>query len=382
MSFVLYALGALLLAWSGLTILRGDGFGALDIAATLAGAGAISVGLGAVAAAIKDAGRMIRAGNEPPASGARVEPAPARAPALKPSAALPPAPTLDESPARSEEPKPEPVGPSRAEAAMAVKRGLRPVVQLNRPRSDPSPIFAAPEPALPRAPEPKPAKPAAERRRWPMVEPEPEPEIGRAEVQAPEPEPEPEPVPASGPPAPPQPEPVAEEPAPQPAPPGPVPAVQAPALARQKAADVPNSFGASTPEWLVRARARREARALAEAEGRSRPRQAPDEPAPPLHAVEPQAEAAPPRTILREGEHNGVTYRFLGDGSIEAESPHGQRRFSSIEELKQTVAAARARGELDQPRSDPESPNEGDALDAAIAALEEPPSGDGASRQG
>ncbi|MET0314248.1 MAG: hypothetical protein ABW275_07640 [Hansschlegelia sp.] len=85
--------------------------------------------------------------------------------------------------------------------------------------------------------------------------------------------------------------------------------------------------------------------------------------------------AEQPRVVLREGEHNGVTYRFLEGGAIEAESQHGTRHFASIEELKATVA--RARGDSGDPDAQfpakDEPTTEADALDAAISALEDAP---------
>ncbi|HEY0293120.1 MAG TPA: hypothetical protein VGC51_12450 [Hansschlegelia sp.] len=152
------------------------------------------------------------------------------------------------------------------------------------------------------------------------------------------------------------------------------------------------------PDWLVRARARREARAKSEPVD-----EAPTTPAPPAAEAE-----EPSRIVIREGELNGVTYRFFQDGSVEAQSAHGVRRFPTVEALRATVLGARgkdggppdpsrpdfaeadgqttpedgsAEGErMDAPRfraagaDDPASPDqsfdESEALDAAIAELE------------
>jgi hypothetical protein len=439
MPFVLYALGAALLGWSGLTIVRADGFGALDIASTLAGAGVLSIGLGAIAAAVARAGVRIaealasRAGpdappeNAEPGEPAWVEPQadPAR-PAIISAprtpvprlGALPAAPTLEEPPATLEEREPSPLAPSRSEAAMAVKRGLRPTVQVARPKretpltADPGPEFPSPRPLNARGSRDE--KRAQEQRRpWPV-----EPisriteEIVAGEPAAPETapvvpasEPVSTPPAAAGPSAPVTPAPAPSERRPRPAPiekkrapvaepvspPEPsAPAEPAPAAKTEPAMETPAAepSGATTPEWLLRARARREARAKAESEAAAPAPQAPtpaeSETRPEAAETAPQAEAQPARVVLREGEHNGVTYRFLEGGAIEAESEHGTRHFASIEELKATVA--RARGESGDPDagSGPESEpaSDADALDAAISALEDAPTGETASRPG
>ncbi|MFC7051644.1 hypothetical protein ACFQI3_02960 [Hansschlegelia quercus] len=437
MPFVLYALGAALLGWSGLTIVRADGFGALDIAATLAGAGVLSIGLGAIAAAVSRAGgqivRAFEVRTEPVATSASftasepatepeadpapsiIAPAPAKAPAPRVGPTLPTAPTLQEPPASIEERAPPPVAPSRSEAAMAVKRGLRPTVQVARPKRESRPA------ATPAAEFPVPRSIDARTSKSPKPAQEPRPGVA---VESPKPVAE-EPVTVSetaptesAPPAAPKPvpaRPVAAEPPtpvtlaplerrPRPAaiekkpalvaepiiPSEPLaPAEPAQAAKTEPAAEptASDSPGATTPEWLLRARARREARAKAESEAAAHASQAPvaAEPATQPGAAEtaPRAEVQPPRVVLREGEHNGVTYRFLEGGAIEAESEHGTRHFSSIEELKATVA--RARGESGDPDAElglgTAPTSEADALDAAILALEDAPAEEiGASR--
>ncbi|MFL1876398.1 hypothetical protein ACIKT0_14630, partial [Hansschlegelia beijingensis] len=72
-------------------------------------------------------------------------------------------------------------------------------------------------------------------------------------------------------------------------------------------------------------------------------------------AVEPEAPTAGPR-LVREGELKGVTYRFFDDGSVEAESPHGRRRFASVDDLRRTVLAAR--GGVFDPADEPEEEDE------------------------
>ncbi|RXF72907.1 hypothetical protein [Hansschlegelia zhihuaiae] len=164
------------------------------------------------------------------------------------------------------------------------------------------------------------------------------------------------------------------------------------------------------PEWLARARARREARAKAEAEARG------DASAPPKHEEpqaaprpmfpgaggasqqaepelpqslpparpepnEPEATVEPPsvRQVVREGEHNGVLYRFFDDGAVEAVSAHGVRRFASVEELRSTVTAARGETPIVEkpddtappaPGAEPEPKSDRDPLDEALAELE------------
>lgn len=214
------------------------------------------------------------------------------------------------------------------------------------------------------------------------------------------------------------------------------------------------------PEWLARARARREARGRAEVDAsgagaeamtpapapvfRPDPEVAPPAPvAPPAVSVDPPSEPAPPPTladepeasapvedaplfsaaddipapavadelappleadeavepkVVSEGEHNGVVYRFFDDGSVEAASRSGVRRFASVDDLRATVRNARgqddAEAPLDEPAPDegpevepapvsepetapapePKRPAELDPLDAALAELEREPS--------
>lgn len=198
-----------------------------------------------------------------------------------------------------------------------------------------------------------------------------------------EPEPEPARTP-SEPPRPPKPTAPAGEPPAPPAPPRDEPKV---------------------PDWLARARARREARAKAEApavpaaapalaanpapeapaitdphpEPESVVRPIADEPTPGVVEPDPQAEEAG-STVVSEGEHNGVVYRFYDDGSVEAASAYGVRRFATVDELRATVQAARGADGLELPPgvaaaqdSDPSPSSEADPLDAALAELERQP---------
>ncbi|MFD1333467.1 hypothetical protein ACFQ4O_15815, partial [Methylopila musalis] len=61
MHFVLFGLGAVLLLWSAFLLLTGDMVATVDIAASLAGSGAIAIGLGAVVEAIARAARVVAA---------------------------------------------------------------------------------------------------------------------------------------------------------------------------------------------------------------------------------------------------------------------------------------------------------------------------------
>lgn len=171
----------------------------------------------------------------------------------------------------------------------------------------------------------------------------------------------------------------------------------------------PSPSEPKVPEWLARARARRQAKAdqdvvvpapepsVVEPEPASEPEPfaAVDEPGPGQpqpepqdvqqdahHDVETQPEDGP--RLVREGEHRGVTYRFYDDGSVEAQSPHGARRFANVDELRATVIAARGPGYVEPddepeaaagPGAEPESSRaEVDPLEAALSELE----GDGA----
>lgn len=196
------------------------------------------------------------------------------------------------------------------------------------------------------------------------------------------------------------------------------------------------------PDWLARARARREAKAggdlpapavapviepveepvqsVAEARETEAPvaaepqiaepaadeppaaeltashKDIPDEPAAPeAPVVEPETpEAAAPAgpSLVREGEHRGVTYRFYDDGSVEAHSPHGVRRFATVDELRATVIAARGPGYAEQepepqaeepaPAAEPEAETRhDDPLEAALSELEGGEDRDAAARK-
>jgi hypothetical protein len=155
------------------------------------------------------------------------------------------------------------------------------------------------------------------------------------------------------------------------------------------------------PEWLARARARRQAKAdqdvavpapepsVVEAEPASEPEpfaavdgpepvQPQPEPQDVQQDAQPQSEDGP--RLVREGEHRGVTYRFYDDGSVEAESPHGARRFANVDELRATVIAARGPGYV-EPEDEADataglaaepgpSRAEVDPLEAALSELE------------
>ncbi|GLK79684.1 hypothetical protein [Methylopila turkensis] len=368
MSVVLYALGVLLLLWSGFLLVTGDMIATLDIAANLAGSGAFAIGLGAVADAI---GRLTRAVASRPVE-AHADIAPALpfvrhappAPPAEPLAPPRPEPAFGDLSPRELEPDPEPVAPSgRREPRLPRVAELAPSV--------PAPARAAEraEPAPPIVETPPVVAPilgggvlaaaygagapaSAERERQDDI---------RHEADEPEPAAHPQPV-----------EPVAADIEPEPI-----------------AAPAPEKPEPRVPEWLARARARREARAQSEPEVQpddDRPAGDDDAPEPqvadePVQA-EPETATAeavaetrelepddaspsevaddtdPSRQVVREGEHNGVFYRFFADGSIEAQREHGARRFASIEELRATIIAAR--GRLD----------EDDAADPAAAETE------------
>ena len=61
---------------------------------------------------------------------------------------------------------------------------------------------------------------------------------------------------------------------------------------------------------------------------------------------QPLAEASPPPratgpTLVREGVVEGRRYRFYSDGSIEAEGPHGLRRYRSMEDAREDILRGR-----------------------------------------
>lgn len=343
MSVVLYVFGAALLAWSAFLMMTGGMVATLDIAAGLAGSGVFALGLGAVVAALERLTRAV-------ATTAQLRALPGVVQAAAPR---------EEPPAEAARaPEPRPFTPPPA----------RPVVKAQKPRREPTldetaavrapevapPVVVAPilGGGLPRIAREEEQPPLVAERSEPSAEvvPPAEPEI--VAPSAPRPEPAPPPAPIA-------------EPAPEPA---------------RKEARV--------PEWLARARARREAKALDDG---GAPSAAPDlgapvapiavaaaavavvetaeafEPSPEPHPLaeefveQPAAPAAedaeaaaydPSEVVVREGEHNGVMYRFFEDGSIEAQTEHGARRFASIEDLRTTILAARGRldDELDGTR--------------------------------
>ncbi|MFD1703009.1 hypothetical protein ACFSCV_08325 [Methylopila henanensis] len=383
MSVVLYALGVLLLLWSGFLLVTGDMIATLDIAANLAGSGAFAIGLGAVADAI---GRLTRA------VASRSGEAPSEAPALpfirRAPAAAPAEPVAEPRPEPAfgdlsrHEPELEPVAPpSRREPSPPRVTEPAPRVQAPARAAEPA------EPAAPVVETPPVVAPilgggvlAAAYGAGALTSPERDrqDEI-RHEADEPEPPADTEPL-----------EPTAEDVEPEPVP-----------------APEPEKPEPRVPEWLARARARREARAQSEVQpdhDDARPVED-DAPAPqvadePL-AAEPEAPAAeataetreieiddaplsegteetdPSRQVVREGEHNGVYYRFFADGSIEAQREHGARRFASIEELRATIIAAR--GRLDEDDDADVAPTGTTDEPAAAAEPESAPAGQDAA---
>jgi hypothetical protein len=86
----------------------------------------------------------------------------------------------------------------------------------------------------------------------------------------------------------------------------------------------------------------------------------------PAPAAEPVG-AQPERTLIREGVIDGRTYRFYGDGSIDADGPDGVRSYASMAEAREQILRARsaqpsvqaevAREKRDEPvKHDPERP--------------------------
>lgn len=69
---------------------------------------------------------------------------------------------------------------------------------------------------------------------------------------------------------------------------------------------------------------------------------------------EPEQPPAPSSEVVRSGTLNGVLYRFYADGSVEAVTPTGLRRFRSMEELRETILAARGSGST--PAAAPSAP--------------------------
>jgi len=340
MSVVLYVFGAALLVWSAFLMMTGGMVATLDIAAGLAGSGVFALGLGAVVAALERLTRAVATTAQLRALPGVVQ---AAAPREEPPAEAP----------RAPEPRPFAPPPSR------------PVVKAQKPRREPrldepadvqapevappvvvAPIFGGGLPRIAREEEPS----VAAERSEPTVE-----VVAPAETEiALPPEPQTEPAPP----------PIAE---------------RTPEPARKEA---------RVPEWLARARARREAKTVddggasaatpdpgapvapvavttaavavvetAEAfapspEPHPFAEEAVEEPAPPAPEDAEPAAYDPSEVVVREGEHNGVMYRFFEDGSIEAQTDHGARRFASIEDLRTTILAARGRldDELDGTR--------------------------------
>lgn len=526
MPFVLYALGAGLMAWAGYLMVAGESYAAIDIAASLAGWGAFTIGLGAVTAALQrltkvvgasrraatspahdpKAGRRDRSGGKADGAAAKARPEerqrnrPRQAdPAPPPEPIAPPPPVVAPpvevvAPPRTLEPAPAQAGSDAAEASPAKpdeaskaaggeKRSMRAALRrpirasdepkveappvavselggglsLRRRRAEP-PLAEEPQDGATAAPTPQPvtaperlepsARPIMPIRATPVAEapaepaPVEEPVVGEThatearsqDVAPPAGQPaedvkpeadaappvqatdEPQtPLAASG---------QAEAPAPE-SPPMPEPAADEPA-ADEPVADEPVAAAGPAPagqppvpEWLARARARREARLRTEpprAPERPRfvrepeqpvetppapprspepdpepadaePHPAPDAAAPeppvssdPTPVLPPEAERgeepvpeSADRRLVSEGEHNGVMYRFYDDGSVEAQSPHGVRRFASVDDLRRAVMNARGPGRLDaDPEAAPDvlAPVETDPLDVALAELE------------
>lgn len=425
MSAVLYALGFALLVWGAYVLVSGDMIATLDIAAGLVASGAVVIGIGAVTGAIGRLSRIVAEAAEGRVPLDHVDrrpppppPGPAR-PARRPVAAPPVDPVFEPNFAGSERPLER--EPDRApEPVVALAQPEPEVVHPATPEPDPDPD---PAPALEPSAQQEPAPPSRQERRRiralaeASARPREEPEIESPPVVAP--------ILGGGfaylsvgetPPA--EPEAADNEPRVPPSPavqiPDPDPREAEPQTASEPAADEPTAVPESksdpapapalstpteprVPEWLARARARREARAKAET-GRAPAGHATakDEPTePPLSAVEMEsssiesieghAEAVEPAEpeVVREGEHNGVYYRFFADGSIEARSEHGVRRFGSLDELRATVLAAR--GHLGEdladeiPPPEPASASEpgkvaparmADDFEAALAELE------------
>ncbi|GLK55923.1 hypothetical protein JOD31_000842 [Methylopila capsulata] len=339
MSVVLYVFGAALLVWSAFLMLTGGMVATLDIAAGLAGSGVFALGLGAVVAALE---RLTRA--------------------VSTTAQLRALPGVVQAAAHHEEPPAD--APRAPEPRPFTPPPSRPVVKAQKPRREPTlektPAARSPEVAPPVVVAPilggglsrtawdeEPTAPAPERNEPPAEVLEP---AGSDLAAAPEPEPQSAPI-----------------------------AEQAPEPVKKEA---------RVPEWLARARARREAKTVedggasssapdlgapvapiavaaaavavvdtAEAfepspEPHSFAEDVVDEPAPPAPEEAEPAAYDPSEVVVREGEHNGVMYRFFEDGSIEAQTDHGARRFASIEDLRTTILAARGRldDELDGAR--------------------------------
>ncbi|GLK68061.1 hypothetical protein GCM10008179_16990 [Hansschlegelia plantiphila] len=347
-------------------LLKGDAFATLDIATTLAGAGVIAIGLGAVAGAVARLGRTISsaaegrsAPGEPsvrPTSAPAAPSGPAEAPAApepkrRAEPRLPPAPTL---PADTPEtaPEPKPAAPD-VKLDVAAARPQRPPVVVARPRRAPKaePSEARDEQAFegPIVVAPKFSGFAVQRPEAPPAE------VARPEVTPPPAEPSPGTQPSevaavedveAAPVEPPVVEAATEgvaDSAPE-ASAGPEPSVAA------REDDVSPPAKTPPPDWLVRARARREARAKSEPVV-----EAPTTPVPPAAEAE-----EPSRIVIREGELNGVTYRFFQDGSVEAQSAHGVRRFPTVEALRATVLGARGK---DGAPPDPSRPDFAEAAD-------------------
>lgn len=516
MSIVLYALGLGLFAWSAMMAFAGDTFAAIDIAASLAGWGAFTIGLGALTGAIGRLTRVLAAREANPVV-IRTEPAaPEYAPAssvvaaidappasyapegaAEPSPSVPdfaPEPQSATAPDFRAEPSFEPASRRKPPQAYESRLSFGPRFTRARPAQEPS-VDLQPEPVptpdpLPRpeptreydpepAPEPAPQADASERElasaENDRSEKEP-PELSRSDrramrikarqerlaeriepaIEAPRavapllggglagrrrlnvdlaPDQSGQGATASAETT----EPMSAEPSAHPIMPLRVraeeprfqeiaatvpevesagiepesePVVEAEAEASAETpepgpASTPEAVAPKVPEWLARARARRQSRIEPTPEPVPEPTATPEpeivpapdatlaseatlepkpEPATESFSGEDVAAAFSGPQVIREGEHNGVLYRFYEDGSVEAATSHGSRRFASIDELRRTVMAARGPAailetqpepEVDAPNASPESEaaparpdEEPDPLDAALAELE------------
>ncbi len=94
-----------------------------------------------------------------------------------------------------------------------------------------------------------------------------------------------------------------------------------------------------------------------------------DEPAPalaPSHTDDLANDVEPDREFLKEGNIDGVIYRFYSDGSAETDTPEGTRYFASIEEVRNSILLSRV--SLDLEADAPHDPSPAISADAPEAA--------------
>lgn len=307
MTYVLFAFAAILALWGGYLLVTDDTFAAIDVGSILFVGAAVVTALAALAQSVA---RLARSLEQRPAAMTlphTAETLPVRAPLV---------------PAPSPAPAPAAVTPPPATAPLPEKKAEAPAPV--------APPVVPPAAVVPVAPEtsatPPVVAPPASTRFSPLPPRTPE--------ARPEPKPEPEPSPAPAPVIVPRPVVPARGSAPEPP--------KSPFLARAT-----GLFGTSAPVSV------------------SRPDPAPEAKEPLVDEGEGKIDAdEPERLLVREGELNGMFYRFYSDGSVEAEGEDGIETFASITELRSVILSRRTEAETEDEAWGAESYAEDEAREA------------------